>query len=390
MNTATSTKSRARAEDLVNEANVIQASELMLSPVGGGDRFLFDPFEVDQSVIDDWREAGLTTVVVPTFCMELDPFAGAIRQIAAWNAVVHKFHDQLVMITKGSDFDLAHESGKIGVMVSFHFADCFRKIEDVDFFHRLGLRNATIVVRGSNFIGTPHHERYESGLTLFGVALVERMNQIGIGVDIAHANNQTCLDVLEVATKPVVVSHANAYALSPHDKNKTDSVLKKMGENRGLMAIQPASQLVYPEEPVVLSHFLDLIEHVAEVAGPGIVAMGFEEPYQGLGHLQKDNAPVESVRFRKGEIDQEKLEKTPMPKTQRHITELMTRDRYYVLAEGMIERGFSDEDILGFFGLNARRAFAEIMAGDGQERSYESEMRAKDTNVGHVPKHIPF
>lgn len=382
-----SPSTRQRAADLVDAANVVQGSELGLSPVGGGDRFLFDPFEIDQSVIDDWRLAGLNSVVMPLFCMSLEPYSGAIRQIAAMNSVLHTYQDQLMRISSAADFDHARETGRIGVVISFHFADCFRELDDVDFFHRMGLRNATIVIRGSNFIGTPHHERYPSGLTQFGLALVERMNQVGVAVDISHANERTGLDVLEAATKPVFVSHANAFALSPHEKNKSDELIRKLAAGGGVLAIQPASQLVYPTEPVHLGHFVDLIEHVSRVGGPETVAMGFEEPYQGFFHLAKENAPVESVKFVDGDIDAERIAATPTPETQRHIPELLTRDRYRVLTAALLDRGFSEQDIRGFLGENVERAFAAIMPGDGEPRPYESWMRAKHTNVGHIANH---
>lgn len=387
MATDISSSTRERAEELVSEAHLVQGSELQLSPVGAGDRFLFDPFEINQQVIDDWRLAHLDTVVMPLFCMSLEPYGGAVRQMAAMNSALHTFHDQLMRISTPGDFDLARASGKIGVVISFHFADCFRELDDVDFFHRLGLRNATIVIRGSNFIGTPHHERYQSGLTQFGQALVERMNQVGVAVDISHANEQTGLDVLEAATKPVFVSHANAFALSPHEKNKSDEIIRKIAAGGGVLAVQPASQLVYPTEPVHLGHFVDLVEHVARVGGPETVAMGFEEPYQGFDQLQKDNAPVESVKFKAGEIDAARLASTPTPEKQRHIPELMTRDRYTVVTAALLDRGFSEEDIRGFLGENIKRTFARIMPGDGEHRPYESWMRAKHTNVGHIADH---
>ncbi|MEU9342681.1 membrane dipeptidase [Streptomyces sp. NPDC048278] len=375
---------RTRAETLVREAFLLQGSELPCSPHGGGDRFLFDPFEVNDQVIADWREAHLDAVVVPTFCMGLDPHAGVVRQLAAWNSVLHDHRDQLLRVTTGADFELARASGRIGVLISLHFGDHFRTLGDVDFFHRLGERSSTVVVRGHNAIGSAHHERYESGLTHFGCAIVQRMNEVGMAVDIAHANERTSLDVLDIATKPVYVSHACAYGLSPHEKNKSDEVLRKLGEGGGLIAVQPASQLVRPVEPVELTHFVDQIEYIARIAGPQSVGLGFEEPYQGWGHFQGQNRPVQSVTFQKGEISDAKLAATPRPVNQHHIPELMTRDRYTVLTAALIDRGFSDEEIRGFLGENTRRVFSTIMAGDGKPRDYESDFRAVHTNIGHI------
>nr|WP_064569856.1 membrane dipeptidase [Gordonia sp. LAM0048] len=384
MTTLVSSRARSRAEDLVREAFLVQGAELPCSPNGDSDRFLFDPFEVNDTVIEDWRQAHLDVVVCPTFCMDLDPYNGVIRQLAAWNSVLHDHRDQLVRISTGADFDSARASGRIGVLISLHFGDHFRTLDDIDYFHRLGQRSSTIVVRGHNAIGSAHHERYEAGLTNFGCAAVQRMNSVGVAVDIAHANERTSLDVLDISTRPTYVSHACAYALSPHEKNKSDEVLRKLGAGGGLIALQPASQLVRPQEPVHVNHFVDQIEYVARVAGPETVGLGFEEPYQGWGHFQGENRPVQSVTFTRGEISEEKLAETPRPKNQHHIPELMTRDRYTVLATALIERGFAEDEIRGFLGENTKRVFSVIMAGDGAPRSYESPLRAIHTNIGHV------
>lgn len=354
----------------------------MLSPVGGGDRLLFDPFEVTDPVIDDWEEAGVDVLICPTFCMELDGFGGVVRQLAAWNSVLHDHSDRVMRIAAPGDFQEVRRAGKLGVLISIHYGGNFRTLDDIDYFHRLGQRSSTIVVRGQNAIGCSHHERYESGLSQFGVAAVERMNDVGIAIDIAHANERTSLDVIEASSKPVYVSHANARALCPHEKNKSDEVLANLAAAGGVIAMQPAATLVHPREPVTLAHFIDQIDYVVKLVGPEAVGIGFEEPHRGWSHLRGENSPVESVRFKPGEVPDEKLAKTPTMK-QIHIPELLTRDRWFVLADALLEHGYDEGEVRGMLGGNIERLFTDTMRGaKASDEPYESSFRSTDTNIG--------
>lgn len=374
---------RSRAEELVASSFVVQGAELLLSPANDWDRLLFDPLEVTTEVIDDWEAQGLNAMLCPTFCMSTEPHSGVIRQLAAWNSVLHDHSDRLVRIASPADFDEAERSGRIGIIIGLHYGDHIREVDDVDFFYRLGQRNCTIVVRGQNSIGAAHHERTNAGLTQFGIAVVERMNQVGMAVDIAHANDQTSLDVLDVSTQPVYVSHANARALSAHEKNKPDEVLHKIARGGGVIAMQPAATLVAQTEPVYLGQFIDQFEYVAKLVGPEAIALGFEEPWRGWAQLAPVHSPVETVRFKAGEVDDQRLSSTPTM-AQVHIDELLVRDRIIVLTAALLERGFSEEDVRGFLGANFRRAFSTIMEPGASLAPHVSAFRAGDTNVGNV------
>ena len=61
------------------------------------------------------------------------------------------------------------------------------------------------------------------------------MNAAGILVDCSHVGNQSTLDAIEASGKPIAVTHANADSLFAHKRNKTDDVLKALGQTGGVI-----------------------------------------------------------------------------------------------------------------------------------------------------------
>ena len=77
----------------------------------------------------------------------------------------------------------------------------------------------------------------KKGLTYFGKKLVLRMNELGMLVDLSHVGEQTFDDAMAVATKPVLVSHSDVYALCPHRRNLKDDQIKAIAKNGGVIQL---------------------------------------------------------------------------------------------------------------------------------------------------------
>lgn len=371
----------AEAQELIGSELVIQGSELALSAVGANDRFLLDGFELSAATIDDWAAAGLDVVGIPVFCIGPDAFGGAVEHLARWNSALHDHSDRLVRIGKAADIERARAEGKIGVLLCMHFGGMFRTIDDVDYFYRLGQRSSVIVTHGQNAIGTPPGERYDAGLTHFGAGIVERMNEVGMAVDISHANERTALDAVEISSKPIWANHTCAQAFSPIPKNKSDALMRKIGESGGIIGIQPTAPLVSSKTEVGLAELVQLVEHVRDVAGEEAVALGFEEPYRGFAHLIGAHAPVGPTKW------QPKAERnTPAPPRaapKMHIDAMMRIDRYALLVAALLDRGWKKETLVRFLGGNILR-FLQAQEEGRSLDPYESTVRAADINNGFV------
>jgi membrane dipeptidase len=202
-----------------------------------------------------------------------------------------------------------------------------------------------------NLIGDGSTERTNGGLSDFGVSIVEKMNAVGMAVDVSHSGDQTTLDACSVSKKPVLLTHSNARALNPgHPRCKTDEAIRAMAKTAGVMGITGVRMFVKAEEPTTIEHFLDHYDHVAKLVGPQHLGIGSDIDLDGYD----DMPPEENRRLRAGykgsygfreKID---IEGVDHPK------------RVYDLTEGLIRRKYSDADIRGILGGNFRRVLTEI------------------------------
>ena len=75
----------------------------------------------------------------------------------------------------------------------------------------------------------------KKGLNDFGKQVVKRMNELGMMIDLSHTGEQTFWDAINLSTKPVLISHSDAYALSPAFRNLKDDQIKAVAKNGGVI-----------------------------------------------------------------------------------------------------------------------------------------------------------
>ncbi len=105
-------------------------------------------------------------------------------------------------------------------------------------FYRMGVRYVTLTHNGDNALADSAAEgRRWNGLSPFGKKAVERMNRLGMMVDLSHASDQTFWDCLSVSRAPIVATHSCCRALCSHRRNLTDEMLQALGEHDGYVGI---------------------------------------------------------------------------------------------------------------------------------------------------------
>ncbi len=187
-------------------------------------------------------------------------------------------------------------------------------ISQVERFRRRGVRYMTLTWRGnlkwagsSQEISSPwdrtrggrsrptpaaEAELSSGGLTELGRDIVREMNRVGMVVDVSHVSDQTFSDALEVTSLPVMVSHSNARALSKHDRNISDDMLRALAANRGVIGVNFWWSLLEAEgrgskdegsETVTVETVLDQIDHMVKVAGIDTVGIGSD--FEGMSDL---------------------------------------------------------------------------------------------------------
>ena len=268
--------------------------------------------------------------------------------------------------TTADEIMAAHRAGKIASLIGIEGGHAIEtSLGVLRMFYELGVRYMTLTHSGTTgwadaATDTPKH----GGLSPFGEEVVREMNRLGMMVDISHVSDATMLDALRVSSAPVIFSHSSARALANHVRNVPDSVLALIPKNGGVVMVnifpgfinQTAAkqtaqvldkmrdfQKQYPNdpekadkawgewfktltmEPGTLNEVADHVEHIVKVAGIDHVGLGAD-----YGSLTVHPKGLEDV------------------------------SRYPYLTAELLRRGWKDEDVKKFLGLNILRVMREV------------------------------
>jgi len=230
--------------------------------------------------------------------------------------------------------------GKIGIIIGQQNSEHFRTVDDVDGFYAMGQRVSQLTY-GPNRIGGGSTDPRDSGLTGYGAEIVGRMNTLGMAVDISHCADKTTLDAIEASEKPVLVTHSNCRALMKTSARcKTDGAIQKMAAKGGVMGITMVRFFVGAADTVKMENVLDHIDHVVHLAGVEHVGIGTDVDLDGRDH---GTSPAGSAPARKNDLDGVAYQK-----------------KIFDVAEGLLRRRYSRDDIKLILGGNFQRALNEI------------------------------
>jgi len=179
-----------------------------------------------------------------------------------------------------------------------------------------------------------------AGLSAFGREVVRQSEALGIIIDLAHLNPAGFAEVLEITSRPVIISHTNPRRFYDIERNSSDEQLRLVGERGGVVGLGALLLSPRPED-IHLDYYVDHIEYVAELIGIDGVGLGFdffEFIYKTLPKTELDTFP--DIRF--------------MPDFTTHAH---TRN----LTRKLIERGFSDDEIEKILYRNFMRLFEQLL-----------------------------
>lgn len=158
------------------------------------------------------------------------------------------------------------------------------KMERVEEVYDMGVRLLTLMWGYENSVGYPcsdDPEIHQKGLKAFGIEVVERMNELGMIVDVSHMSEGGFYDVAKYSKKPFVASHSCARALCNNKRNLTDEQLRSLGNCGGMVGINfECSFLREGSEHATIEQIIGHLLHMRDKAG--IEAIGFGSDFDGI------------------------------------------------------------------------------------------------------------
>lgn len=281
-------------------------------------------------------------------------FEDAMDNIAAW---LHRFRDdaRLLQVKAVGDVLRAKKAGKVGIILGWQNATPIENdLNRLALFHALGVRIIQITYNERNLLGNGCYERTDDGLSNFGVDAIREMNRLGILIDLSHVGDRTTLEAIEHSEKPVAFTHANARAFFDHVRNKTDEALKLLAEKGGVIGANSFAPFLRRGIQSTLEDYVDAIDDL--VARVGI-------DHVGIGTDFTQDQPLTFFEWIFAQQGTKYKKPANLPDQFPPLRGLETPDKLPNLAEELLKRGYTAEDITKILGGNWLRLFREVWGG---------------------------
>lgn len=303
----------------------------------------------------DFQQFADSGVSVINFGLDAASLREATELFARWNSFVLQYPQWLARVDKASDLARCKATGRFGIIFGLQSAAQFESIDAVDTCYAAGQRISQLCHNFRSVAADGAFEPHDAGISEFGAKVIERMNSLGMAVDLGHASDRTKLEACELSKAPLILSHGNCRALNPTSlRASTDEAIRALAKRGGVMGIACIAFVVKSSEPVTVDDVIDHVDHVRDLVGIEHVGIG-------------SDAGVESNDLGSPQLLQDMLRKAD-PRYHVHGTHeivagLEGPNRFFELSAALVRRGYSDEHIRLVLGGNWQRVLGEIWRG---------------------------
>ena len=320
-----------------------------------------DPLE-RREYQEAWRASGVTCIYQNAGEEGQDPLV-LLKRLAHYTFITDTIPEVVskavlpddVLEAKNQNRHSLYFTGN-GVPLTQQWVSVSDELRYVRTFYELGIRMMHLTYQRRNMIGDGCGEKNDSGLSDFGRSAIKQMNRIGIIPDCAHSGWQTSLEAAQVSDKPVVASHSVCGGIYAHIRSKPDNVIKAIVDSGGFIGICCIPRYLRGKGDI--NALLDHIDYVVKKFGADHVAIGTDVTYVSANHSKESK----------------KLPR--QPPTREAFRMLWPNDDYVTTQEaknsiawtnwplftvGLVQRGYSDEQIKKIIGGNVMRVNRETI-----------------------------
>jgi membrane dipeptidase len=365
---------RALARDMLEAGSTRSAVKYAL-----GER-LYEEVRLDPAVrrayVELWAQSGVTAASSSIYDVGVpwDAWDDALRELATAQKLLSALGETMGPAFSAQDIRDAHDAGRHAVIHNLQNTDPLcEQLDRLDLLFGLGVRIVQITYNLRNRFGDGCLERRDGGLSRLGQALVGRLNDLGILVDLSHCSDQTTLDAVEVSTRPVACTHTSARALSGHARAKTDEVMRAVADRGGYLGVLVVPFFLLPpggdgraqavglsEGNATLDSFVDHVVHVIDVAGSDAVGIGtdWSKPFQDALRVSRSSQGL-AARSQTAGFDW-----VGWRPADRYSRDVFTAgfeawDQWPNITAALLRRGLSEAVVEKILGANFLRVFGE-------------------------------
>jgi membrane dipeptidase len=256
----------------------------------------------------------------------------ALGQIASFHRAVRENRERIIQVRAAADLDQVADGQRIGLLLSLEGVEQFGvETWPADVFHELGVRMVGLTWNRRNAFADGAAEE-GGGLSRLGRELVDRLVELGVVLDLAHASRGTFAQVLErIGGAPVLYSHGGCRVLHDTPRNLDDDQLRSLAEAGGLFGLMLHPLAIDPVDGTI-ARAIDHLEHAAEVMGFERVCLGGDFTRRIWEAMPAPPEPKDGLA-------------PPGLQPGRGIDGLTGPEHYPALVTALRERGWSEEHV---------------------------------------------
>lgn len=300
-----------------------------------------------------------------------DAWNALIREYARATRMIHALQGEVVVARGAGDIEQAKQRGRLAVLYSIQNADPIGDdLANVDTLDALGISIVQLTYNLRNRFGDGCLESNDGGLSRFGHALVDKLNERRMVVDVSHASPRTALNAAAASQAPIIVSHTSAQALSEHPRSISDEVARAVADKGGFIGVAVTPSFVVPpggdaraerfgrpRSWSTLDTVVDHVAHLVRVAGEDHVGIATDwgKPYYNALTWETETVRESRAGFDwVGWMPQHRLD----PNDQCHDME--TWDKWRNVTAALLQRGLPEGTAGKLIGGNFMRLLRDV------------------------------
>lgn len=312
-----------------------------------------------ETVFRQMREGGVDAVHA-TICYH-ENFRETVANIEQWNRWFERFPDLIFPGRSGNDVRLAKQTGRTAIFFGFQNPS---PIEDdiglVEICHMLGARFMQLSYNNQSLLATGCYEEEDTGITRMGKQVIKEMNRVGLVVDMSHSADRSTLEAMDISERPIAITHANPAFWHPALRNKSDDVLKALGQSGGMLGFSLYPHHLKDKSDCTLESFCEMIAKTADLMGVQNIGIGSDlcqDQPDSVVEWMRNGRWSKQTDYGEGSAGQAGFPE--MPDWFRDNRDFNT------IEQGLLKTGFSEIETAGIMGENWLRFYDASFGGIG-------------------------
>ena len=244
----------------------------------------------------------------------------------------------------------AKKSGRMAIIPHVENAQMIdNDLDRVDMLYGLGLRCLGLSYNSRTTVADGCTERTDGGLSSFGFKVIERMNRLGMLIDLSHSSDIAAKETIEASKAPCALTHTFARALFENPRGRSDDLLKLLAGRGGVIGVAAVANLMSGKEVQTVFDVIDQVHYLVKLVGVDRVAIGTDAMFGDHVGMHK---------IMRGVMDMGKaLKNLPAP----YLEYIENPSEWPNLTRALVARGYSDEAIKKIIGENVLRLLEQTI-----------------------------